>query len=154
MTVCPLCGHENPEGTAVCASCGYGGPEEPPPPPSFLARVPQHTRRFVAVFYTLAVLEGFSSAQLWETASFIFSIAAGLTVSWWVITDASDRGRPMRFFVRLLVILFGGLSALIYLIVSRRLRGLGWLLLNLIAYVTTVWLSFDIGLVLGEFARD
>ena len=142
MTTCPLCGHENPDSVSVCPACGHGASVPEPEPRSFFARLPRHTRQFLVVFYGLATLDSLALLFGWINADVFLSLAAGLTVAWWVITDASDRGRPMSCAVRLLVILFSilfsSLAALIYLIVSRRLRGFGWFLLNLTMSVVVV----------------
>ena len=138
MTICPLCGHENPEGAEVCAACGHGSPEDAPPDDSPRSRWAKHTRRFLVVFYSLAVLDGFAVGAGWPNADLVFGLAAGLTVSWWVITDASDRDRPLRLVVRVFVMLFGAFSSFFYLIWSRRVRGFGWFLLNAAGYVGTI----------------
>ncbi|MGC1275077.1 MAG: zinc ribbon domain-containing protein [Planctomycetaceae bacterium] len=138
MSTCPLCGHDNPDDLAVCPACGHGeGIADAQTQDSFLARLPWHTRRFLFVFYGLAALDGITAFSGSGDLAFVFSVACGLTAAWWVITDASDRGRPMTCAARLLVILFGGISAFFYLIATRRLRGLGWFLLHSIAYIAT-----------------
>lgn len=152
MTTCPLCGHENPDEATECASCGHVFAGESARA-SFFERLPRHTRRYLTVFYAIAALDGVAVGAGWGDADFVLSIAAGLAAAGWVITDASDRGRPFRTGAKLLVILFGGLASFFYLIASRHLRGLGWFLLNLVGYVATIAVAYAImALVSTQFA--
>ena len=139
MTPCPLCGHEKPEANSVCAACGEGEPvEREETDGSYFGRLQRHTRRCLIVFYLLAALNGVAIAFEWYDADFLLGGAAGLTAAVWVITDASDRGQPLRWFARLVVIFFGGLSAFFYLVITRHVRGLGWFILHATAYVVVI----------------
>lgn len=111
--------------------------------------MPWHTKRFLVVFYSLTALTGFVAPGEGSDLEFILAIGLGFTMAWWAITDASDRGRPIRPLLRLLVMVIGWLAAPVYLVWTRRLRGVGWLALNVVGYLAVGIACF----VLGQLAR-
>lgn len=118
-------------------------------PPAAVDGTAWHTKRFLVVFYSLTALAGIVAPDENSDLEFVFAVGLGFTMAWWAITDASDRGRPIRPALRLLVMAIGWLAVPIYLVWTRRLRGVGWLLLNAVAYV----LVASGGSLLGHYAR-
>lgn len=101
-----------------------------------------HTRRFLIVFYGLAVALGVLDPADESSLGFLLSVGVVFSMAWWAITDASDRGRPLRRSLRVLVILIGWLAAPLYLLWTQRLKGLLWIVVNLIAFFAVGQLAF------------
>lgn len=104
-----------------------------------------HTKRFLIVFYGITASLGMLNPRENSDLEFLLAIALSFSMAWWAITDASDRGGPIRPVLRFLVIISGWLAAPIYLLWTRGLRGLGWLLLNAVAFVIVLLTTLLIG---------
>ncbi|MGE3240101.1 MAG: hypothetical protein AB7G28_11385 [Pirellulales bacterium] len=73
------------------------------------------------------------------------AILLASTSAGWCLADASWRGQPMTWAAQLLAYMFWPIAVPIYLIASRGWRGLGWALLNTIAfYITSVAAHFAV----------
>jgi hypothetical protein len=88
-----------------------------------------HTRRFLIVFFTIGFAIGATDPTENSDLEFLLSVGLAFSMAWWTITDASDRGHPFRLSIRLLVIVFGGFAAPLYVLWTRRWKGIVWIVL-------------------------
>lgn len=88
-----------------------------------------HTRRFLIVFFAIGFAIGALDPTENSDLEFLLSVGLAFSMAWWTITDASDRGHPFRLSIRLLVIVFGGFAAPLYVLWTRRWKGIVWIAL-------------------------
>ncbi len=70
-----------------------------------------------------------------------------LALSCWAISDSVARGAPIPTFARVWYFIFGIILVPIYVIGTRGWRGVGWVAIHVIAWMTTVmasWFVFSI----------
>ena len=97
-----------------------------------------HRRQIVVAFYVAAAIAAATDAVNNNTpAYFLGSLLLATASGGWCLADASWRGNPMTWAVQLLTFLFWPVAVPVYLVASRGWRGLGWALLNAIAFVIT-----------------
>jgi len=90
-----------------------------------------HTRWFLAVFYAIAIAWGVRSIWrgMFSLVDSIVPFALAVGLGTWAIVDARHRGRPIPFLAQPWFILFG-FAVPLYVVWSRRWRGLGWVILH------------------------
>lgn len=100
--------------------------------PSLTTHSWRHTKLFLLAFYVLAVLWGITNALAPEPARATFILSWGVAVSmgWWAIVDAKLRERPIPTSARAWFVLLAWIIVPIYIIWSRRWRGVGWVVVN------------------------
>ena len=97
-----------------------------------------HRRQIVVAFYVAAVIAAATDALNNNTlVYFLGSLLMATASGGWCLADASWRGKPMTWAAQLLTFLFWPIAVPIYLVASRGWRGLGWALLNSIAFCIT-----------------
>ncbi len=99
------------------------------PATSSKGRLSWHTRVFLIVFLGIGFVDGALLPAEDTDLDFLLSVGMAFSMAWWTITDASDRGHPFRLSIRVLVIVFGGLAAPLYVLWTRRLKGTVWIAL-------------------------
>jgi hypothetical protein len=107
----------------------------------------RHTRWFLIAYYLLAELWGLRSIWYWETSRLDFFVPMALAVAlgWWTVVDAKRRGRPIPMFAQALFVLLAAILVPIYIIWSRRWRGLGWLILHAALWYALATLTMHVG---------
>lgn len=94
-----------------------------------------HRRQIVVAFYAGAAVAAATDAL--SNNSLVYGLGAILLASaaaGWCLADASWRCKPMTWAAQLLTFLFWPIAVPIYLVASRGWRGLGWALLNAVAF--------------------
>jgi hypothetical protein len=89
-----------------------------------------HTKRFLAAFYFLAVLSGLKGGIVPEPTAtdLLLSLSLAVSMGWWAIVDARLRNRPIPMSARAWFVLLAWIVVPIFVIWSRRWRGVGWVL--------------------------
>jgi len=113
-------------------------------------RLSWHTRRFLIVFFALGFATGAIDPAENSDVDFLLSVGMAFSMAWWTITDASDRGHPFRMSIRLLVIVFGGLAAPLYVLWTRRLMGIAWISLVALGLVIAAEAGYYASLAISE----
>lgn len=122
----------------------YGSPEA-----LGTEHAPQLTRstersRCLAAFYAIGACWGgsqviaFDNATTYAGASLLLAAAA----TSWAIADARADGRSFRGTLRVVYFLFWPFASLVYLSATRKIRGIGWWLLNAVGIYGSVTLTF------------
>jgi len=78
-----------------------------------------------------------SGAWYWILSLLMASMAA-----MWVVFDAQHRGKPLVSIVQLMAMALWPIAVPIYLIVTRGVRGLGWVVLNLLGLMIAICVGF------------
>lgn len=137
-TTCPHCGAELPPvSDAFCPECRESLEEQD-------SRVendrrafpwPESLRRdwfFITAFHALAVVCGVRMVV--AGTNFILDLSLALMMPlilvWWAVRDANRRGKPISMFTRSWMFLFATVAVPGYVIVTRKWRGVGLVLLH------------------------
>lgn len=101
---------------------------------------------FLLAFYALAVLWGARSAFVVErqVSVFFMEFLVSLSLAMWATADARQRQQPIprslhMWFLWLATILVPG-----YVLLSRGWRGIGWVVLNGLAWIVVATLAMNI----------
>jgi hypothetical protein len=115
-------------------------------------RVPWHTRWFLLAFYALAIVNGIRNIYFWLPSGLdvLVPVLVAICLGWWATTDARRRKHPIPplskiWFYVLAVFLVPG-----YVMWSRGWRGLGWVVLNAVAWYALATVTMHAG---GEALR-
>ncbi len=110
---------------------------------------PTHLGGFlVACLYALAALWGVAQARapvngvLYMLAALSMALAATL----WAVNDARCRGKWLPHIVQFLMLLTWPLALPIYLVLSRKLRGVGLAILHAVALYAVMFLMLNVTL--------
>ncbi|MBV8076705.1 MAG: hypothetical protein JO284_09920 [Planctomycetaceae bacterium] len=111
-------------------------PEPPGVPVPPTARGGRHTRWFLITLYMLAFVWGARSIYFWEPTSLdlLFRVALAILLGWWAVADARWRRHPIPLLSRSWFVLGATVLVPVYVIWSRRWRGVGWIILH-----TALW---------------
>ena len=110
-----------------------------------------HARLFFIYFYLLAIVCGIVEGKSRESPALdiLFSLAMGINLGLWAVTDSRLRGRPIPFNARWWFVVLGVFLVPCYVVWSRGWRGLGWVIANGIAWTVlataatlATWLLF------------
>lgn len=106
-----------------------------------------HTLGFLVAFYTLAVMWGIRQVYYWEPSplDFLVSVALTIALGWWAIVDAKRRQRPIPLLARPWYVLAAGVLVPVYVLSSRRWRGLGWLALHAVGWYVLATVVMSVG---------
>ena len=72
----------------------------------------------------------------------VFALLCACLIAMWVVFDAQHRGKPLVSIVQLIVFILWPIAVPIYLVTSRGVRGLGWLVLNAICLTVASFIGY------------
>jgi hypothetical protein len=109
-------------------------------PSPTMAPALRHTRWFLLAFYALAVLFGVGNALTREPGAtgLILSLCLAVSMGWWAITDSKRHNHPIPMSARMWFVLLAWIVVPIYVVWSRRWRGVGWVLVNGVCWYLVV----------------
>jgi len=120
-------------------------PAATPPPAAAPGR--GHTLWLLAALYGLAVFWGIRGIYASEPSrlDLLVQLAFIIALGWWTIVDARRRQRPIPLLARPWFFLAGGFLVPLYVIWSRRWRGLGWMILHAALWFAVATLVMNVG---------
>jgi len=93
-------------------------------------------RRLVGFIYAFAVLWGIRAAfQPQGVEPLIASMATGVFMTWFCRTDSRIRGKPLAWSLQWVIYLTWPVFVPVYLLATRRLKRLHWVILAVAGYV-------------------
>lgn len=106
-----------------------------------------HTAGLLIVFYTLAIVWGVRCIRYTEQSSLdlLVPLALAVSVGVWGLVDARRLGRVIPTLAKPWFILAPGVAVLIYIVWTRRWRGVVWIALHLAVWYAIVAAVFRIG---------
>ena len=114
-----------------------------------------HTVMFLFVLYWTATVRGLVDAvqapDIWVIGLWIVD---GLNFAFWIIRDASRRGRPIPLLAQQWCFIFSSVFAAGYAIYSRGWRGAGWVILHGIGMTLVVFTAFYVCWIIIEMRRS
>jgi len=111
-------------------------------PATHSRRTNDYRRLILIAFYAAAAIAAATNAI--NNNALVYGLGAILLSSasaGWCLVDASWRGQPLTWAAQLLTFLFWPIAVPIYLVSSRGWRGLGWALLNALAFYATSFIA-------------
>ncbi|TWU34337.1 hypothetical protein [Novipirellula artificiosorum] len=101
-------------------------------------------QRSLVALYVLTAVCGAVQVVTYESSAihYLFSLSIALAATSWAVADSRIRGRRFIGILRVVYLLVWPLASLVYLLLTRRLRGLGWWGLNGAALFATLMLTF------------
>jgi hypothetical protein len=117
----------------------------------------RHTVIFCIGFYAVAILVGITGARPSDSAlGFLGSLVIAISLGGWAVTDARRRGRPIVSGAKFFFFIFAVFVVPCYVIWTRGWRGLGWVILNGVAWfmlaMATVVVCWSVGI--GEMPNN
>jgi hypothetical protein len=111
---------------------------------------------FFVVFYFLAVIWGVRSAYYWQPSvlDLILQLMLMITISCWAISDSIARGKPIPTSARVWYFFFAIILVPVYVIETRRWRGVGWVALHAFAWFAAAMSSFVVISLLTALIRS
>jgi hypothetical protein len=107
----------------------------------------RHTRLLLLFYYLLAELWGIRNIWYWEpsTLDYFVPIALAVALGWWAVVDAKRRGRPIPMVSQPWFVLLAMLLVPMYMIWSRRWRGVGYLALHAALWYALATATMHVG---------
>ncbi|MEE8450726.1 MAG: hypothetical protein V3R99_02395 [Thermoguttaceae bacterium] len=81
--------------------------------------------------------------------AFVFPVAIASTVTFWCVVDSRILGRPMLRVLQMLTFFTWPIAVPLYLVWSRRLRGVGLVFLHALGLMATLFIVFYVTIVLA-----
>lgn len=105
---------------------------------------------FLSAYYLLAVIWGVRSALFGASAQIdlVWAIAFNLILTWWMTSDARNRGKPISIFVASWIFLLAALVVPIYVIFTRGWRGVLLLFVHAIVWYGVILASYYVTLLI------
>ena len=93
--------------------------------------------------YGLAALHGVTQVFWGEGAAieFVISLLMALAATNWAIYDRRTQGGGFHGVLRVVYFVTWPLASLVYLIATRKFRGLGWWAVNVVALIATMGIT-------------
>jgi hypothetical protein len=115
------------------------------------ARTPAHLGFFlIACLYAIAALWGVTQARAPDNdlLELLTAVSMPLAATLWTVNDARCRGEPLLHIVQIVMLFTWPLAVPIYLVRSRRLRGVGLAILHALGLIATMLLTFNLTLLI------